>query len=104
MPLLYVRSLGGLRDTSDTLLRSRIRSAIEKVAARQSVTGEFGLWRQGDGYLSPGLQLYVAEFLLEADRKGFDVNEQSLTSAVNLSLIHISSPRDKRQSRMPSSA
>ena len=83
MPLLYVRSLGGLRDTSDALLRSRIRSAIEKVAARQSVTGEFGLWRQGDGYLSPGLQLYVAEFLLEADRKGFDVNEQSLTSAVN---------------------
>ena len=95
MPLLFVRSLGGLRDTSAALLTSRIQTAIEKVAARQSVTGEFGLWRQGDGYLSPGLQLYVAEFLVEADRKGFDVSQPSLSSAINsarlLSRMDISS-------------
>ena len=83
MPLLFVQSLGGLSDTPNSELRSRIHSAIEKIASRQSVTGEFGLWREGDGNLSPWLQLYVAEFLVEAERKGFDVSNQSLTSAVN---------------------
>ena len=83
MPLLYVGSLGGLRDTSNAELRTRIHAAIEKVGSRQSVTGEFGLWREGDGNLSPWLQLYVAEFLVEAERKGFDVTDQSLTSAVS---------------------
>ena len=83
MPLLYVAALGGLRDTSELDLRKRIHAAIEKVGSRQSLTGEFGLWREGDGNLSPWLQLYVAEFLVEADRKGFDVPEQSLMSAVN---------------------
>ncbi|MEP3655162.1 MAG: alpha-2-macroglobulin [Litorimonas sp.] len=83
MPLLYVGELGGLRDTSAADLRMRIHDAIEKVGSRQSVTGEFGLWREGDGNLSPWLQLYVAEFLVEANEKGFDVSSQSLTSALN---------------------
>lgn len=83
MPLLYVGALGGFRDTSDADLRKRIQDAIEKLGSRQSVTGEFGLWREGDGNLSAWLQLYVAEFLVEAERKGFDVSDQSLTSAVN---------------------
>lgn len=83
MPLLYVGSLGGLRDTSENDLRLRIQDAIEKVTSRQSVTGEFGLWYEGDGNLSPKLQLYVAEFLIEADRKGFDVSEQNISSAVS---------------------
>ena len=83
MPLLYVETLGGLEDTSQSNLRKRIHNAIEKVASRQSLTGEFGLWREGDGNLPASLQLYVSEFLVEAERKGFDVPEQSLDSAIN---------------------
>lgn len=82
MPLLYVKSLGGFRDTTNADLRKRIHAAIEKVAVRQSVSGEFGLWREGDGNLSPWLQLYVAEFLVEADKNGFDVSKKSLASAI----------------------
>jgi len=87
MPLLFVESLGGLRDTPNSELRNRIHDAIERVSSRQSVTGEFGLWRIGDGYLSPWLQLYVAEFLVEADRKGFDVSASTLDAAVNTATI-----------------
>jgi uncharacterized protein YfaS (alpha-2-macroglobulin family) len=83
MPLLFVQSLGGFKDTSNQELRDRIQGAIAKIASRQNVTGEFGLWRQGDGNLTPWLQLYASEFLVEADRNGFDVPESSLTSAVN---------------------
>ncbi|GGX59097.1 alpha-2-macroglobulin [Litorimonas cladophorae] len=83
MPLLFVKSLGGFKDTSERELRDRIQAAIAKVASRQDVTGEFGLWRQGDGNLSPWLQLYVSEFLVEADREGYDVASSSLTSAIN---------------------
>jgi len=87
MPLLYVKSLGGFRNTSEADLRERIQAAIVKVGSRQSLTGEFGLWREGDGNLSPWLQLYVAEFLVEADRKGYDVADQSLNAAVNTALL-----------------
>lgn len=82
MPLLFVKSLGGFSDVSDTKLRQRIQGAIAKVSARQDLTGEFGLWRQGDGNLTPWLQLYVSEFLIEAERNGYNVTEQSLSSAV----------------------
>lgn len=83
MPLLFVKSLGGFQDTSEKELRDRIQAAIARVTSRQNVTGEFGLWRQGDGNLTPWLQLYASEFLVEADRNGFDVTSQSLTAAVN---------------------
>ena len=82
MPMLYVEALGGFRNTPDTEVRRMVREAIERVTSRQSRTGEFGLWRQGDGYLTPWLQLYVAEFLVEARRNDFDVSEQSLESAL----------------------
>ena len=83
MPMLYVEALGGFQNTPGSEVRKMVGEAIEKVAARQSRTGEFGLWRQGDGYLTPWLQLYVAEFLVEAERNDFDVSEQSLTSALD---------------------
>lgn len=87
MPLLFVNALGGFRDTPDSEIRNRIHEAIDRVVSRQSVTGEFGLWRIGDGYLSPWLQLYVAEFLVEANRNGFEVSNANLDSAVNTARI-----------------
>ena len=87
MPLLFVNALGGFKDITDAEMRNRIHDAIDRVAGRQSITGEFGLWRIGDGYLSPWLQLYVSEFLVEADRKGFDVSQSKLNAAVNTARI-----------------
>ena len=83
MPLLYVEALGGFRNTSNGTIRDRVNSAISKVSARQSLSGEFGLWREGDGNLSPWLQLYVSEFLISAEREGFDVSEPSLKAAIS---------------------
>jgi len=82
MPLLFVSKLGGFNDTSQTELNTRIDDAIERVTARQSGTGEFGLWSRGDGYLAPWLQLYVSEFLIQANRNGYGVSDQSLQSAI----------------------
>ncbi|WP_427450744.1 alpha-2-macroglobulin family protein [Litorimonas sp. WD9-15] len=83
MPLLFVENLGGFSDTSNATLRQRIQSAIAKVSSRQSRSGEFGLWSEGDGYLSPWLQLYVSEFLVEAEKNGFEVSEAGLSSALD---------------------
>lgn len=98
MPLLFVGTLGGLRDTSDIVLRDRIQAAIATVSNRQSRDGSFGLWTQGDGNLAPWLQLYVSEFLLEADRNGFNVSDQAkaatISAAKNLSLMEAYSSLD----------
>jgi len=83
MPLLFVENLGGFSDTSNATLRQRIQGAIAKVSSRQSRSGEFGLWSEGDGYLSPWLQLYVSEFLVEAENNGFEVSEAGLSSALD---------------------
>lgn len=83
MPLLFVEGLGGFNDTSNATLRQRIQTAIAKVSSRQSRSGEFGLWSEGDGYLSPWLQLYVSEFLVEAERNGFKVSEHGMTAALD---------------------
>jgi uncharacterized protein YfaS (alpha-2-macroglobulin family) len=82
MPMLYVEALGGFRNTPDAEVRRMVREAIETLVSRQSRTGEFGLWRQGDGYLTPWLQLYAAEFLVEAKRNDFGVSTESLESAL----------------------
>ncbi len=87
MPLVFVKSLGGFKGTSDKVLSTRIQDAIAKLSSRQDMTGEFGLWRQGDRALRPWLQLYVTEFFIEADRNGYDVNEQSMLSAINAAKI-----------------
>jgi len=83
MPLLFAKSLGGLGDMSDDLLTERIERAIQKLSSRQSITGEFGLWRQNDGNLTPWLQLYVSEFLVEAKREGYTVSDQSYENALS---------------------
>jgi uncharacterized protein YfaS (alpha-2-macroglobulin family) len=83
MPLLYVEQLGGFKDSSDVQTRTGISKAILKLGSRQSPSGAFGLWSEGDGALAPWLQLYVTEFLVEADRRDFDVPEDILTTAMD---------------------
>ncbi|MFB9372983.1 alpha-2-macroglobulin [Algimonas porphyrae] len=73
MPLLLSESLGRLPDFSDAQRRASIQSAVETLLSRQSQNGTFGLWRRDDGAASPYLQLYISDFILQADADGFDI-------------------------------
>ena len=75
MPLLYSERLGGFADQSDFKTRQGMRDAIDRLVARQSSDGAFGLWREGDGYARPWLGVYVTDFLRRAEEAGYYVPE-----------------------------
>lgn len=73
LPLLYVNELAvraGLK--TDDALRQRVQQAIAGVLANQDSAGSFGLWSSYGG-LDPWLDAYVADFLVRARDKGFEV-------------------------------
>ena len=92
MPLLFANLVGAAAgQDADRALRPRVQEAINKVLDRQSPGGEFGLWREGDGYATAWLGGYVTDFLYRAREEGYAVPEtamekayQSLTKVANL--------------------
>lgn len=82
-PLLMSEQIGSLPDMSDTQRRASIQSAVDTLLSRQSADGSFGLWRRGDGYASPYLQLYASDFILQAEAAGFDVARSAKDRTLN---------------------
>ncbi|MCF3592707.1 alpha-2-macroglobulin family protein [Rhodobacteraceae bacterium LMO-12] len=82
MPLLYfgpvAKALGlGAHDK----VQERIDQAIERVLARQSSNGSFGLWYPESGDL--WLDAYVSDFLSRARAEGYDVPQLAFRLAMD---------------------
>src|SRR6185369_417117 len=82
MPLLYVNELASAAHLAlDDAIDQRIRDAIDRVLARQSSNGSFGLW--GIGGDDAWLDAYVTDFLTRAKEKGFAVPDSAFKLALD---------------------
>ena len=82
LPLLYVNELASAAHLAlDDAIDQRIRDAIERVLARQSSNGSFGLW--GIGGDDAWLDAYVTDFLTRAKEKGFAVPDTAFKLALD---------------------
>lgn len=71
----------GFQDISDSGVHGRVQQAADTILDRQDETGEFGLWREGDGEASPWLNAYALDFLLHAKAAGYDVPDDAVNRA-----------------------
>src|SRR5436190_40043 len=82
MPLLYVNELASAAHLAlDDAIDQRIRDAIDRVLARQSSNGSFGLW--GVGGDDAWLDAYVTDFLTRAKERGFAVPDTAFKLALD---------------------
>jgi uncharacterized protein YfaS (alpha-2-macroglobulin family) len=82
LPLLYVNELAAETHLAlDSSVDQRIRDAIDRLLARQSSNGSFGLWGIGgdDGWLDA----YVTDFLTRARERGFAVPDVAFKLALD---------------------
>ena len=82
LPLLYVNELAAEQHLAlDSSIDQRIRDAIDRLLARQSSNGSFGLWGVGgdDGWLDA----YVTDFLTRARERGFAVPDTAFKLALD---------------------
>jgi uncharacterized protein YfaS (alpha-2-macroglobulin family) len=82
LPLLYVNELAAEQQLAlDSGVEQRIRDAIDRLLARQSSNGSFGLWGVGgdDGWLDA----YVTDFLTRARERGFAVPDIAFKLALD---------------------
>lgn len=82
LPLLYVNELASAAHLAlDEAVDQRIRDAIDRLLARQSSNGSFGLW--GVGGDDAWLDAYVTDFLTRARERGFAVPETAFKLALD---------------------
>jgi alpha-2-macroglobulin len=82
MPLLYVNELAaGAHLAMDGNIDDRIRTAIDRLLARQGSNGSFGLWSAGGD--DAWLDAYVTDFLTRAREKGFAVPDVLFKNALD---------------------
>ena len=82
MPLLYVNELASAAHLAlDDAIDQRIKDAIDRVLARQSSNGSFGLW--GVGGDDAWLDAYVIDFLTRAKERGFAVPDVAFKLAID---------------------
>jgi alpha-2-macroglobulin len=82
LPLLYVNDLATEAHLAlDSTVDQRIRDAIDRVLARQSANGSFGLW--GIGGDDAWLDAYVTDFLTRARERGFAVPDNAFKLALD---------------------
>jgi alpha-2-macroglobulin len=82
MPLLYVNRLASLESLAmDSTAEARITAAVEKVLARQSANGSFGLWGVGGEDL--WLDAMVSDFLTRARERNIPVPPQAFALALD---------------------
>ena len=82
LPLLYVNELASEAHLAlDAAVDQRIRDSIDRVLARQSSNGSFGLW--GVGGDDAWLDAYVTDFLTRARERGFAVPDTAFKLALD---------------------
>lgn len=62
----------------DAEIRNRVQQTVDKLLERQDEAGSFGLWKLGDE-APPYVQVYVADFLDLAKKRGFIVPDFALS-------------------------
>ncbi|MFM9469969.1 hypothetical protein ACKI1K_45930, partial [Streptomyces scabiei] len=67
--------------TGDAEVRNRVQQTIDKLLERQDEAGNIGLWRLGDE-APTYVQVYVADFLDLAKKRGFVVPDFALARAM----------------------
>jgi hypothetical protein len=83
-PLIYFKDPALLgRLPQDQAVAARVQTAINTILDRQDASGEFGLWRAGDGEASPWLNVYALDFLVHAKEAGFLVPDGALQRSYN---------------------
>jgi hypothetical protein len=82
LPLLYVNELANAAHLAlDDAVDQRIRDAIDRLLARQSSNGSFGLW--GVGGDDAWLDAYVTDFLTRARERKFAVPDTAFKLAID---------------------
>ena len=82
LPLSYVNEIAAEAHLAlDGAVDQRIRDAIDRVLARQSSTGGFGLWSVGGD--DAWLDSYVTDFLTRARERGFAIPETAFKLALD---------------------
>ena len=102
LPLLYVNELASAAHLAlDDAIDQRIRDAIDRVLARQSSNGSFGLW--GVGGDDAWLDAYVTDFLTRARERGFAVPDTAFKLALDRLRNIVATAPDAVQGRRPQS-
>ncbi|MCL2649621.1 MAG: MG2 domain-containing protein [Candidatus Azobacteroides sp.] len=73
-PLLYIGEFKNLTEKELEMTKSNVREAIRLLYGRQYPNGGFMYW-PGYEYSNPWISSYAGQFLLEASKKGYDVNQ-----------------------------
>ncbi|MDR3497531.1 MAG: alpha-2-macroglobulin [Ancalomicrobiaceae bacterium] len=82
LPLLYVNKIAEEQNLAlDEGVDQRIKTAIDRVLARQDSNGSFGLW--GVGGDSIWLDAYVGDFLTRARERGYAVPDTAIGSLLD---------------------
>ncbi len=76
-PLLYIDQFKNLDEKEKERIGKNVREAIRQLYGRQLQSGGFAYW-PGQTDVYPWINSYVGHFLVEAGKKGYDVNEQVL--------------------------
>lgn len=88
MPMLYVSDLATSQSLAlDEDAKKRIDGAIEKVLARQSSNGAFGLWSVGGDDI--WLDAFVTDFLTRAREAGYQVPQKPFEMALDRLRNHV---------------
>ncbi|HVW92390.1 MAG TPA: MG2 domain-containing protein [Devosia sp.] len=85
LPLIYLNEVAkSLGEGNDEALRQRVKDAIANLLSKQETSGAFGLWGPDDEDDDDlWLDSYVTDFLLRAQKEGYDVPAQALASALD---------------------
>ncbi len=76
-PLLYIDQFKDLDNKEKDRIGKNVREAIRQLYGRQLQSGGFAYW-PGQTSFYPWINSYVGHFLVEARKKGYEVNEQVL--------------------------
>jgi uncharacterized protein YfaS (alpha-2-macroglobulin family) len=82
-PQLYLANLMKLEDDKKQEIENNIKVAIDKIAKFQGGNGNFYFWPGSENTYYDWANIYAGHFLVEADRKGYNVAQEMLSSWKN---------------------
>lgn len=81
-PQLFLGDLTSLGKAQESETEKNVKSVIQRLSAYQTADGGFAYW-PGSRYTSEWVSTYIADFLLQAGRKGYQVPPEMLQKDLN---------------------
>ena len=81
-PQLFVHQVMELPPQAEQMARSNVEAALRKLVQFQRSEGSFNYWPGGDHY-DTWTSIYAGHFMIEADRKGFNIPGQMKANWLN---------------------